>query len=51
MKILETLLKANVYVEDGLLYIKNSFKYDIYNLIEVMDEPFIEKLKKDLELD
>ena len=46
---LQHIVKENVYVEDGELYIKSKCKYDLWNLLEKVDKKFINRLKKELE--
>ena len=40
----------NCYSEDGLLYIKNKLKYDVYNITREFYYNFIDSIERELEL-
>ncbi len=43
---LKTSLISNIYIEDNKMYIKNKFKYEVFNLIERGYPQFIEDIEK-----
>ena len=43
------LLRANVYCEDEQLYIKNDLKYDIHNVLYLLDKDEMLRLYNELE--
>lgn len=46
---LELIMKDGLYVEDGRLYVKCQVKYQVVNLMNEFDKPFMDKLLKELE--
>ena len=46
---LELIMKDGLYVEDDRLYVKCQVKYQVVNIMNEFDKPFMDKLLKDLE--
>ena len=49
LEYLRVIVRDNVYCEDNKLRIKNKLKYDIVNLVSVVDKDWFNELKKELE--
>jgi hypothetical protein len=46
---LELIMKDGLYVEDERLYVKCQVKYQVVNLMNEFDKPFMTKLLEELE--
>ena len=46
---LQHIVKDSLYCEDGELRIKNKLKYDVINLMNEIDKPFMTQLYQELE--
>jgi hypothetical protein len=44
---LQNVLEENVYVEDNKIRIKNKLKYDVFNMMELYDAKWIDRLIKE----